>query len=74
VDGTLVEACASQKSFQKAGRDDQGDRFRSQKRTNQPLIRLSGAQDTYCVGTSNSVDRIYQQTFVDPHKKVALPS
>src|SRR6476660_8177773 len=35
VDGTLIEACASQKSFQKRdGGDDRGDDFRGQKRTN----------------------------------------
>src|SRR4051794_39080648 len=34
VDGTLIEACASQKSFQKKdGGDDRGDEFRDQKRT-----------------------------------------
>jgi len=36
VDGTLIEACASQKSFQKKdGGDDRGDEFRGQKRTNE---------------------------------------
>ena len=36
VDGTLIEACASQKSFQKKdGGDDRGEEFRGQKRTNE---------------------------------------
>jgi transposase len=35
VDGTMIEACASQKSFQKDGGDDQGGEFRGQKRTNE---------------------------------------
>ena len=36
VDGTLIEACASQKSFRKKdGGDDRGDEFRGQKRTNE---------------------------------------
>ena len=35
VDGTMIEACASQKSFQKKdGGDDEGGEFRGQKRTN----------------------------------------
>jgi transposase len=35
VDGTMIEACASQKSFQKKdGDDDEGGEFRGQKRTN----------------------------------------
>ena len=35
VDGTMSEACASQKSFQKKGGDnDEGGEFRGQKRTN----------------------------------------
>jgi ribosomal protein S6E (S10) len=35
VDGTMIEACASQKSFQKkGGGDDEGGEFRGQKRTN----------------------------------------
>ena len=35
VDGTMIEACASQKSFQKKdGDDDKGGEFRGQKRTN----------------------------------------
>ena len=36
VDGTLIEACASEKSCQKKeGGDDRGDEFRGQKRTNE---------------------------------------
>src|SRR4051794_5024030 len=35
IDGTMIEACASQKSFQKkGGDDDEGGEFRGQKRTN----------------------------------------
>ena len=35
VDGTMIEACASQRSFQKKNRDDDdGGEFRGQKRTN----------------------------------------
>src|SRR3954468_10478685 len=35
VDGTMIEACASQKSFQKKdGSDDEGGEYRGQKRTN----------------------------------------
>jgi transposase len=35
VDGTMIEACASQKSFQKkGGDDDEGGEFRGHKRTN----------------------------------------
>lgn len=34
VDGTMIEACASQKSFQKKEGDDEGGEFRGQKRTN----------------------------------------
>jgi transposase len=36
VDGTMIEACASQKSFQrKDGGDDEGGEFRGQKRSNE---------------------------------------
>jgi transposase InsO family protein len=31
-----------------------------------------GAQDTYYVGTSKSIGRIYQQTFIDTYSRVAL--
>ena len=35
VDGTLIEAWASQKSFQKDGEDDEPGAFRGQKRSNE---------------------------------------
>jgi transposase InsO family protein len=31
-----------------------------------------GAQDTFCVGTLKGVGRVYQQTFIDTHAKVAF--